>query len=374
MSRTPRPRQSTLAPLESSPHFSDRIILRPIQWSNPPILLPGGRFIVYTTSDGIHCRDAESDVSIWSHYLSASASEVHSFGVEGGNATKNVKIVVCFSAQSGDNFVDILNLDLRTGVSEALLTVALPRLSVYLEPSIRGDIASIHSPRDHAYVLINWRATSCCRIRYRAKSELAMTLIPHHLVFAESTAASSSANAFAHIKICGIAALASYWYRTHDSSTIQPVSMDVLPTILTRSFILTMPSESPKSGRPQQLRMTVYESPLQNGLYRVWVYTPWSPTGATMRGSYHFNVLPGHITLRERDAFATKREWPWKGVSWYSGHRIALEGDRYCIFPPGMETSRESTLSGDCRLLSVSPYSGAIVYESKTALFISYFE
>ncbi|KAJ7106356.1 hypothetical protein C8R44DRAFT_987439 [Mycena epipterygia] len=346
-------------------------------WDHPIVLLRGAKYFLFCGTNRVHCWAVDTDVWLWSHQTSTPASTVRSFAAEVVNDGKNATVVVCFKDQSFENVVDIVDLDLETGISQVLLTVRLPETRNYSITSICGDITALSisvnmawSQFEGGYFLINWRTNSCCQLPPPLGSDLSLSLIPGYMILVESITESEEPTA--GIRICAVAVLSLHWHSIEDSHTIQPVSVDTLPTLLSRPFPL--PPDC-KSGP----RMALHESPLQAGLYRLWVYTlgPEKISSNIVRCSYHLVLDHTGITLHQRTEEAAHVPWHVEYRVWYSGHRLIsyrrLLGDKR-ISAPGLEPRRSVVLSAaHDRLFDVSPYGGALMYSSDTALVIDYY-
>ncbi|KAJ7106328.1 hypothetical protein C8R44DRAFT_858355 [Mycena epipterygia] len=345
-----------------SPQISEKNTIRPTldgtftfpHWTNRTILLPGGRHILFSGWDSVHCWAVETDVLVWSYQVSSPASVVRSFAVELVNDGKNVIFVICFKNQSHENIADIVDLDLETGISETRLTVHFSTSHYYASPSICGDIATISIHRAPEYILINWRTKSCCKLSPRVGSGLSLRVVADYMVIAKST---NGLEATAHVTICAIAALSPHWHPSEESPTIEPVSVDTLPIILSRPFPLPRTSKS----RPAKLEMDLHESPLQPRVYRLWVYTQWSASARMVRCSYHVVLDRTGVKLNPRSESIAQVRWHWEQHVWYSGHRLTYMRDQYRISPPGLELGHSVALSAHHYLLDVAPYGGALI-------------
>lgn len=100
ISRPPDPEASLVNP-------SLRVTIRPTEdrasrfpeWVNPTTLLPGGRYILFSGWNSVHCWTVDTNSWLWSH---ASAIGIRSFGVEVVKDGENAIIVICFKTQSHD--------------------------------------------------------------------------------------------------------------------------------------------------------------------------------------------------------------------------------------------------------------------------------
>ncbi|KAJ7107394.1 hypothetical protein C8R44DRAFT_987028 [Mycena epipterygia] len=348
------------------PRFPNHLRPRYRLWYHRTVLLPGAKHFFSRSTNQVHCWTVDTDVGLWSHQTSTPAAEVHVFDAEVVNNGKNATVVVCFQNQFLENVVDIVDLDLETGISQNLLTIHITEARFYWIPSICGDIIALSMGSE--YFLINWCTNSCCKLSPRLGSGLSLRLIPGYMILVESIAASKEPTA--GIRICDVATLFPHWHSIEDSHTIQPVSVDTLPTLLSRPIPLP---PNCKSGP----KMALHESPLQAGLYRLWVYPLW-PEGISsniVRHGYHTVLDHTGITLHQRTEEAAQVRSHSEWWVWYSGHRLLayLYGGSW-ISPPGLEPKRSVALSETHRRpLALSPYSGALMYASDSALVIDYY-
>ncbi|KAJ7106286.1 hypothetical protein C8R44DRAFT_805981 [Mycena epipterygia] len=328
-------------------------------WPRSILVLRGGKHILFQGRmfDSVHCGAVGTDAWLWSHQASTPASTVSSVGAEVVNDGKNATVVVCFKNQS-INVVDIVDLDLETGISQTLLTFRLVEACPYSGSSVCGDIVVLRSSGKE-YLLVNWRMKLCCTVVARAmNSTLSLKLIPDYMILAELARGSQL---IARVTTCAAAALSSHWHRFEDDPTITSkgvVETSSLPTISSFAFHL------PRNSSPEhtQLQMVLHESPLQSGLYRLWVYTSWWSGACTVRRSYH--VERGALALRHK---SVSHDTP-DGHLWYSGHQIArwyITGE-HNLLPPGAGFGCRVPLGAALYILDVSPYGGAIVYGTRS--------
>ncbi|KAJ7107374.1 hypothetical protein C8R44DRAFT_885390 [Mycena epipterygia] len=335
-------------------------------WNHPTVLLPGAKYFLFCGTNQVHYWAVDTDVWLWSHETSAPAATVHTFNAEVVNDGKNATVVVCFKTHFLENVVNVVDLDLETGISQTLLTVHIDEARFYLIPSICGNIIALSIGSE--YFLINWRTHSYCKLSSRLGSGLSLSLIPGYMVLL-TFITSACEEPTAGIRICAVAMLSLHWRRTEDSDAIQPTSVDTLPVLLLRPFPL--PPDSKYSPT-----MTLHESPLQPDLYRLWVYSRWSEESSdAVRRSYHLVLDRTGIALHQRTEEAAELRWHSEWWVWYSGHRLLtyLRGGNR-ISPPGLEPKRSVALSATHRyLLDMSPYGGALMYASNSTLVIDYY-
>ncbi|KAJ7106318.1 hypothetical protein C8R44DRAFT_806011, partial [Mycena epipterygia] len=260
--------------------FTERVVVQPAVAHasafpfrlNSILVLCGGKYILFhgRSSDSVHCWAVDTDAWLWSHQTSTAASTVSSVGAEVVNDGKNVTVVVCFNNQS-INVVNIVDLDLETGISQTLMAFRLVEACPCSGPSICGDIVALRLASRRRYFLVNWRMKLCCTVVAPMNSTLLLKLIPDYMILAELARGSQLT---AQVTTCAVAALSSHWHRFEDDPAItskEMVETSNLPTISSLAFHLPHNS-SPKYTH---LKMVLHESPLQSGLYRLWVYTSW---------------------------------------------------------------------------------------------------
>ncbi|KAJ7106327.1 hypothetical protein C8R44DRAFT_806025 [Mycena epipterygia] len=343
--------------------ITERVVVQPAVahastfpfWPHSILVLRGGKHILFQDRifDRVHCWAVGTDAWLWSHQARTPAFTVSSVGVEVVNDGKNATVVVCFRNQS-INVVDIVDLDLETGISQTLMTFRLVEACPY-SGSVCGDIVVLRSS-GRQYLLVNWRMKLCCTVVTRAmNSTLLLKLIPEYMILAELARGSQLT---AQVTTCAVAALSSHWHRFTDDPAITSkgvVETSSLPTISSLAFHL------PHNSSPEHthLQMDLHESPLQSGLYRLWVYTSWW-SGA--RRSYH--VERGALALRHE---LVSHDTP-SGHLWYSGHQLSELYDigEYQLLPPDSNFGcRTTRLPGPLGVRNVSPYGGAIIYVSR---------
>ncbi|KAJ7106281.1 hypothetical protein C8R44DRAFT_942169 [Mycena epipterygia] len=142
---------------------------------------------------------------------------------------------------------------------------------------------------------------------FRKRSlRLSLKLIPDYMILAELARGSQLT---AQVTTCAVTALSSHWRRFEDDPAIifkQVVEISGLAFHIPRHWC-------PKWAH---LQMDIHESPLQSGLYRLWVYTLWSDCDPMVRHSYH--VERGTLAFRRKSVTRTPN-----GHLWYSGHQIS---------------------------------------------------
>lgn len=179
------------------------------QWNTDAKLLRGGKFVLFS-SRVLHCWQVDEDILLWTHCSSVPHANVLAFAAEVVDGKRAI-IIVCiaspgrrsvqtFSPQprfdivfpNVDSFVEIVSVDLETGMSDLILTAERINCSwatASPRPKVCGDIAAVRfsqlRPSDtfftQLYLVINWRTQSSFTIVCSPVSKCFFYLPRHRL-------------------------------------------------------------------------------------------------------------------------------------------------------------------------------------------------
>ncbi|GLB39993.1 hypothetical protein LshimejAT787_0705030 [Lyophyllum shimeji] len=119
-----------------------------LHWVNDPQLLPGGRFLLFQNRGTLECRSIIEDRSIWEYkskarWTSSTVQMYTSDMIYGGEAVILLLGIRTYESER-KNFLEVVRLDLNTGLATSLLLKAAPDTS-YDNPfrcvKVRGDFA-----------------------------------------------------------------------------------------------------------------------------------------------------------------------------------------------------------------------------------------
>ncbi|KAJ7662535.1 hypothetical protein DFH06DRAFT_1396574 [Mycena polygramma] len=328
-----------------------------LHWENMAKLLPSGRHLLYTNNMKLEFRHRAR--------IGTFAAEE----TEGGDA---LVIMVCLrtyppGAQSErNNHVEIIRLDLQSGVPDTLLSTRVPNSShdnPFSLPLIRGALALVAtSTEGGSYMILNWMTKSYFMLKCRPVRPNTVLLLPQHLILKTPSIRQDENDEEDEIHIIAHDALRPYWVPT---SSIGP----------TGDFA---------SVRPHNLqKLSTIATPMQpDNEYRLWVHA------SDENGPGYVGALVGYQLSLGRDGVtpswrclglvtrlpAPAPEYP--STIPYSGHILSLAGSSSAVhISPTRSSTAHATVdvpdSGD--YVDVAQYSGALTYSTHDSIVITYF-
>ncbi|KAF7351352.1 hypothetical protein MSAN_01566700 [Mycena sanguinolenta] len=363
----------------------------------PPIvpaiatLLNGGEYILFHRHQTLECWSVRRDKLFWTYDKKEPDFDVKGFDADVIDGGTSVNIVVCENGRMSNNSrLQILNLDFITGTSTALFLGECPPQSYFLRPKICGEIAFVYIAQDDGAWrgmrptprLINWKTRAHFELAFNVPPLSQITVLPIHNHILILTHTLSDGSGGSEILILDNSAHSSHWCDVDTHPTPNTVHTFKLETI--RREEITFPNL--RHLQDWWIReLCVYESPLEEGTYRVWAlmtaYNPLSTDDNVVSCSYHLS-LPNsgtRITWRQRTAAVsvpdTRHELA--GIS-YSGHTVHhFRDDGHCILGPlGMtELILDETDTRTRYLLytHISTYGGALTTVNQDRVRISYY-
>ncbi|KAJ7479442.1 hypothetical protein B0H11DRAFT_2280923 [Mycena galericulata] len=275
---------------------------------------------------------------------------------------ERANLVVCLrAAGSTTPIVEIVALDLVTGIADILFRNEFTdaQFNHPTSPKICGEIAVFrmyNRPRwSEMHIIINWRTQQYCKITTPSGSRVVADLLPGHFILITTMLEPVQYR----INVYDLKSLTTRWSPLGKITAEDAVYFPVVSQTIKAADISHSPSDMP-------ITMAVHESPLESGVYRVWLHLPYCsrrPFGTINRASLSSfrlalpRVGSTGIAWRRTCCVYTEPDVPYGGIS-YSGH--TWRGQR--IFPPEtspyriqVETAEELVDSGH-----ISPYSGAL--------------
>ncbi|KAJ7172805.1 hypothetical protein C8R43DRAFT_674958 [Mycena crocata] len=394
----------THGPATWRPHIRPKILKKVTLKTNMVIgiggvnkakLLPSGRHVLFNDGTTLQCWDATSDGLIWTYQPLAVNTQILEFAaeeIEGGNS---VRVMICeyIDHSGGESWVQIIEVDLSKGNHRLLLTIRTPDRNNSHDPFYAPDICGRRAIvamdfRQANYFVIDWKLGCAfvleCDLIRGAKRPSQLALIPGHLVLK-----TLSFDRKDTIHLIPNASLDPHWFPAAEfngGDGYHYVRDYHLPK---RS---TLSASQPDTWK-RIARMSVHESPLRHGEYRVWLQ---GTTDDPPEGSFTPAKLWCYrLSLQYNQPPQWRREMP--GTAWgecayphitFSGHtlvRRSSRGRRHWVIPSGLtpendevelrSCAKEAHLSGCINGDSVdmAAYSGVVTYCTLTSIIILYF-
>ncbi|KAJ7029990.1 hypothetical protein C8F04DRAFT_1114952 [Mycena alexandri] len=371
-------------PASTFPLESRRTVLHPILrevapgvWDDMTTLLPGGEYVLYLNSGRLECWSI-SDKCIWMHTCAMDDASVMDFAADFVEKDQ-VVILTCQSTWNGsrDNFVEITILDLKNAKSKLVLVNRVPdfdHAGMYTSCAVGGKIAvvNMHGPA-LTTLLINWSTLTYVGLR---TSSPRIALIPGYLVF------TLDRDVDLVLAVCPLTSFDKYWVPIDGiNEPSNCILLEDLPIICAGVHLEQRTGHS-RTGhfmaRRRKVDLWVCESPIEPGVFRVWVYLSTGDSRAQL-GGYQLTVQDSGISWESMVVQHVVAGFPVGML--YSGHRVVNAGRIKSIpqiVPPGPEydTTRVTPLNlPGCRdFIHVSPYSGAITYSTDEHIVIVHYD
>ncbi|KAJ7785050.1 hypothetical protein DFH07DRAFT_1054502 [Mycena maculata] len=368
---------------------SARLALHPPasdRWDTMAKLTRGGEFVLVMNRLSIlECWRVDRDTLLWTHRSSIPFATVHDFAVEVVDNGERANIVICIRTQTapvdvGRNYMEIVSLELETGMSDLILAAECPlsdwRSPFPAGPKMCGDIALVcmcgtsYMNYGQAYHIINWRVRMYCTISCSPKLLFQLELVPGYLILTET----SPTGSLQEISVIDITALSPHWAPMPMG---EPMDMTVTPISSLPKLVSDMVKVSQGAINYSKVELTVLESPLERGVYRIWLYIPhfcdpFQNQDCALLCGFHLqlpSVVGAQLVWRRRSCIPTPSLD--RSSFTYSGHTYMGLG----IVPPTTPTSIIATDTADRGdYVHVAPYSGALTYPTAQELVVCYFE
>ncbi|KAJ7506841.1 hypothetical protein B0H11DRAFT_2219520 [Mycena galericulata] len=288
-------------------------------------------------------------------------------------------------------FVEIVSLDLETGISDLILMKECPAgwwANPWGGSKICGDIATIrmnHAVHLRMYLVIDWCAQAFCKIvpapvsniglfpsipsEVDQKSMLQLDLVPGHLAVTETL----PSGRVQELSVYAVAALSKYWAPLQMD---EPMDTNIVPfSIIPKVLIDTMDVTSGLIDLRLPM-LAAFPDPLEHGAHRVWLYIPYHSKKNARRAllCVYRLILPtvtsvgrSHITWRRRERITAPLNYDFEFT--YSGHMHVALG----IVTPGvLDAVVEIDLANRGDHVHVTPYSGALTYATSREVLVSF--
>ncbi|KAJ6476683.1 hypothetical protein C8R47DRAFT_1141169 [Mycena vitilis] len=337
---------------------------------NATKLLPSGRYVLFNTYFTMGCWHVAEDRLVWKHTSAIDSARVLEFAA-GREEGDSLVIMIClrtYTAAYDDrkNYVEIVDVDLRSGNHSILLAARAPESSYdnpFTAPVIGEALAAVAIHR-RIYMLINWRTQSCLLIECHPCFN-ALVILADHLVFVTPPVeAGYPEENEIHVISCDT--LRAYWAPIIGVDCIGDffsVSAQHIPKLS------TIVSPIKLSKLPEFNCVSVLKSPLRDGEYRLWIHDPTRLAGFQLslagKGTPHWRSL-GVVTH-----LGSAREC---AILPYSGHTISCGPTTVKIFPRRFLSGYAGVELRDRNIVHIAPYSGAFTYSTINSIVIEYFE
>ncbi|KAJ7758738.1 hypothetical protein B0H16DRAFT_1535454 [Mycena metata] len=371
-----------------TPEVSKRIPLHPtirhrtgsLSQENEAQLSPSGRFVLFKNWRTLECWDVAADVLIWTHVPGFDRAELSEFAMDEIIDRDTLVIMICetayYSSRNLKNYIEILELNPRSGTYANLLQVRCPDTSYdhqFQAPAIRGFVAVVAlSASGHMYLVLDWQSQIAFAVEASPTHDMRayymlMEIIPGHLILKTRD----------DLYLISVqAALLSHGTPVdlNAGTPFNPVTVNQLPKILAQNINLSAEG-SPRS--PHMHQLSVHPSPLHRDGYRVWVFHSRSDVDAVLC-SYDLVLLPGTAPSWSKRTRVPARSGLYYQRIAYSGHTeiFGWIGDRavHQIVPPSITSTRgEIDLGRPRSRIHVLAYSGALTFTSPSEVVVLYF-
>ncbi|KAJ7050819.1 hypothetical protein C8F01DRAFT_1177622 [Mycena amicta] len=357
------------------------------------LLLPDGRHILFTQSGTLTCWDVVSQNRIWKHVPSADAARSYVVHVAAAKVSRDVLRILAanqVAAGGGDNsnYVEIIELDLQTGIDRLLLVtriwgkspvdafesgvisgtrpVAAISFTTYYSTSraIFFDFTSVDEPKVlqiqcyvNAVGLTERHIYVCCD--QESESNIESDKKPRY----DSTLRVFAVDSLADF--CGPACPAL------GSETPRSILLDHLPGIAALNL-----------GPRAVGAISVLASPLRDHHYRVWINTVTNtvvnPVVPDSTSLYRLVDSDSQLHFEKLQSYEHEERVNLNGNSAYSGHALSQGRPPHLKAYLSMPSSRRYVLNEnvDRSWWRMSSYSGAVAYYAHTSnsIVVKYYE
>ncbi|KAF8062437.1 hypothetical protein FPV67DRAFT_271095 [Lyophyllum atratum] len=361
-----------LTPDESPPVVAREIILKPnirngpgnLTWYNEPQLLPGGQFILFQHEGALECRSTADDRLIWEYKSSWSRADVVRYSADMVDDGESVVILLEIRTYEAirKNYLEVVKLDLQTGLSTSLLTKTCPDTghdNPYRRLKLRGDFAIV-SILYHPGLITLQISTSAWSILEVSPNFFEIALVPEHIVVLRQGVAPSSSTL--ELKIWRGDALVGYEAEFASSiDIIDPVTSIGIGNAISQ----------PK------FRLESHISPLSDDTSTIWAVVSSSSPPSSLIHKYHVSHpraqalstahisswgLPDSVQFRAQDGFSITFAGFVDLFEERTDKIMSLRGGSKTVNHPEGERPH---LSG---------YSGAMTYATWEEVVVNYYE
>ncbi|KAJ6476855.1 hypothetical protein C8R45DRAFT_1216698 [Mycena sanguinolenta] len=347
-------------------------------------LLQSGRYVLFTNSFELKCWSVADDSLVWRYTsiidIDPEDIEVQEFAAEETEADVTIMVCIRTYPDNGDprqNYVEIVNLNLRTGTHASLLLARAHDSeidNIFSDPVICGALGVVKLNLDGAkdlHMVLNLKMNSCLIVQSNdPKRRLHFALVPGHILLSEEN----------QLHLISSDTLSTLWaptIATNGTAGFLPVFVRHIPKLKTM-----------EASHAQQSFDVVHahESPVRDGHYSFSIY-----------GAHR--MLPRAASLSYRLFIPTNGEPRWcqrtQSVVYpnidlaritdavpYSGHRLHRGTDiapiHTILSTPLASTSPRIVQAGlppiaGRQEVDIAPYSGALTYSNSSSVVVQYY-
>ncbi|KAJ7461733.1 hypothetical protein B0H11DRAFT_2055784 [Mycena galericulata] len=369
-------RSKTDRPPQQQAKISKQFLLHPsciTDYHGRP--LPGGEYVLFCNRT-LQCWSVLHDQLVWSYETPLPSFEVMDFAAEvlHGGDTANILIWETQTPMDHDPkaLIHIVNLNLRTGTSTILRTNCLP--------GICGNMAYIGWKEGSYYedhcILMDWQ--KMLHLKLAGEPGMFVNLIPDHVLVMMAKPSGTS-----EIRVLNAATFSRHWRHTTDAS-----ELDIVPVIELETVILEkIPFTRAHPRTMVHVELCTYESPVEEGTYRVWAHLVsrrYSSTGRTnIALAYSYTLsLPNRmrdgIIWHQRTAHTADHVYGVRGIS-YSGHKLAYSVQNQQLTcrlshpgNPSQDVELTLPIPAPYPFPFISTYSGALTFLANSLVIVTY--
>ncbi|KAJ7720789.1 hypothetical protein B0H16DRAFT_1792344 [Mycena metata] len=368
-------------PTSTPPSESRRTVLRYIPretplgvWDDMTTLLPGGEYALFLNSGRLECWSI-SDKRIWMHTCAIDGASVMDFAADFVEKDQ-VVILTCQSTWNGSrkNFVEVTILDLKNAKSRLVLVEPAPDVGYdgMYTSAVGGKIAvvTMHGATITT-LLINWSTLTYVGLK---ASTHGIALIPGYIVFTFDRGVDL------FLAVCPLASFDKYWVGINEPPNyILLEDLEDLPLVCADVPLTPEQRTGYLMIRRRKVDLWVCQSPIEPGVFRVWVYLGTTGGSRVQLGVYQLIVQNSGISWESMVVQRVVAGFPFGML--YSGHRV-VDAGRFKVIPqivpPGPESDTARVMPFNlpgCRdCIHVSPYSGAITYSTDEHIVIVHYD
>ncbi|KAF8169039.1 hypothetical protein K438DRAFT_1941453 [Mycena galopus ATCC 62051] len=363
-----------------NPRLAKEIVLHPkgeeeyIMVHDMYTLIRGGRLLLFSHANVLECwvLADQSNTLLWT-YKSDDYAAILAFAAEVSDVDDSAVILICLESP----FMELIRLDLRTGVAQTLLGRLPTPEPDFSSPAICGDLFSVtNSQQESQYLIVDWGLQSSLLLCY--EGHLLLAHLPGYTILTITGGTTSEIRIIANDALRACMA-------PIDSTDPHPPSVSA--TDIPPLFSHPITWKTRRTSESLSYRMTVHESPVRAGTYRIWLaqfrrdYSKFTAQKNLRCFTFSPHAAAADCRWRERSAAVLQSmdSLSYIGGTVYSGHNFIFTGPRFeiKIVPPG-STQESSAIYKPVAYMrddiEVTPYSGALAYSTTNSIVIQYFQ
>ncbi|KAJ6584353.1 hypothetical protein B0H19DRAFT_385369 [Mycena capillaripes] len=351
-------------------------------------LLGNGEYLLLCNLT-LECWNVYDEKLIWTYERNDPDSFIIDFSAEvldGGNIAN---IIVCEKGVGFQTFsIRILALNFHTGVFTDLCARLFGETNSYIfaDAKICGSLASVilkgdyQTPTENYCILIDWQAKKCLKlVSLTLTTPIRVDPIRNHLLLL-----TDDRFGIPEISLFNIGAFSRHWRWTNDPSSLDTVHTSEVQSLISESIAFAAHAQSWDTWKRE---VHAYESPLEEGTYRIWVYLSGFAVPIPKRHvivcSYILslpNATRNGLIWRQRTAHNADHVGDCTGIP-YSGYRVRYilnheEQIFHSISHPG--EPRQVVLldlPGHARYnVHISTYNAVLTFVSNNSVVITHFQ